>query len=114
MEGLINKINGSKYSFEIFTEAKRQDCRFFIKAKSKATGRFSFINNLNVVLSELNVDINDPKFYNSMWVVAKDEANYFEDVAKRFLSEPSFLDYLERKLDEDRMLSEWENISYTY
>lgn len=111
---MITKISGSKYSFEIFTEAKRQDCRFFIKAKSKSTGRFSCINNLNVVLSELNVDINDPIFYDSMWVVTKDEANYFEEVAKQFLFDSSFLDYLERKLDEDRGLGEWENNRYSY
>lgn len=108
---MITKISGSKYSFQIFTEAKRQDCRFFIKAISKPTGRFSCINNLNVVLSELNVDINNPKFFDSMWAVTKDEANYFEGVAKQFLSDKSFLAYLERKLDEDRMLGEWENIS---
>jgi len=107
---MITKINGSKYSFEIFTEAKRQGCRFFIKAKSKAAGRFSCINNLNAVLSEFNVDVNNPKFCDSMWVVTKDEANYFEAVAKRFLSDPSFLVYLECKLDEDRRSGEWENI----
>jgi hypothetical protein len=72
---------------------------------------FACINNLNAVLSELNVNVNNPKFSDSTWVVTKDEVSYFEDVAKRFLSDPSFLDYLERKLDEDRLLGEWENKS---
>jgi hypothetical protein len=111
---MITKISGAKYRFEIVSEKNEQDFSFFIKAKSKSTGRFSCINNLNVVLSELNVDINDPKFSDSKWVVTKDESNYFETVAKRFLFDPSFFDYLERKLDEDRMLGEWENKSYTY
>ncbi|MDH5684293.1 MAG: hypothetical protein OEZ20_07510 [candidate division WOR-3 bacterium] len=63
---MITKISGSKYSFEIVSEKNEQNFSFFIKAKSKSTGRFSCINNLNAVLSELNVNVNDPKFSDSM------------------------------------------------
>jgi hypothetical protein len=108
---MITKISGSKYNFEIYAEAKRKNCSFFIKAKSNSTGRFSCINNLNPVLSELHVNVNDPKFYDSKWVVTKDEIIYLEIVAQRILTDKSFLNYLERKLDEDRRLDEWVNIS---
>ena len=44
-----------------------------------------------------------------MWVLTKEDARYLEKTAKQFLSDPSFRNYLERRLDEDRMSGEWEN-----
>jgi hypothetical protein len=108
---MITKINGSKYKFEIVSEKNEQDSCFFIKAKSMSTRRTSCINNLNPILSEFNISGDDPKAADSMWVVTKAEADYFKFVARQFLTDPSFLDYLERKLDEDRRFGEWENKS---
>jgi len=45
-----------------------------------------------------------------MWVVTKNESHEFVKTAKEFLSSSYFLNYLERKLDEDREAGEWENV----
>ena len=106
------KIQGKKYIFEVdsHNDNGAEDFCFYIKATCKNTGRFSGINNLNTVLSELGVNPDDDKFADSSWVVTKDEAHEFVDATKRFLSDSSFLDYLEIKLDEDREAGEWKNI----
>jgi hypothetical protein len=44
-----------------------------------------------------------------MWVLTKEDARYLEKTARQFLSDPSFRDYFEKQLDEDRRLGEWEN-----
>ncbi|PKP56311.1 MAG: hypothetical protein CVT88_01540 [Candidatus Altiarchaeales archaeon HGW-Altiarchaeales-1] len=106
---MITNIQGEKYNFEIVAE---NEC-FYIKAKHKDTGRFSCINNLNIVLSELcgNMgNINDDKFQDSQWIVSKHEIKNFEKTAKELLSDKSFRDYLEEKLNEDRECGEWENV----
>lgn len=107
---MITKIQGEKYSFEVVSEEQETDFCFCIKAIDKATGKFSCINNLNPVLSGFDIGTDDPRVEDSMWVVTKEESLQFEQIAKEFLSSPAFLEYLERRLAEDRMLGEWENI----
>jgi len=106
---MITKIKGRKYSFEVISENEDKDSCFFIKAIDKHTGRYSCINNLNAILSEFNIGIDDPKIEDSMWVLTRKDACYLEKTAKQILLDPLFRDYLERQLDEDRMLGEWEN-----
>ena len=106
---MITYIQGKKYNFEIVSQNKGQDFCFFIKAIDKHTRRFSCINNLNAILSEFHVGTDDPKVADSMWVVAKEDAHYLEKTAKQFLLDRLFLNYLEKQLDEDRTLGEWEN-----
>lgn len=106
---MITKIEGEKYNYEIVSENEDEDLCFFIKAIHKLTGRFSSINNLNAILSEFNIGIDDPKIEDSMWVLTKEDARYLGETAKQILSDPSFRDYLERQLDEDRTSGEWEN-----
>ena len=106
---MITKIEGRKYGFEVISENEDEVFCFFIKAMDKLTGRYSCINNLNAILSEFNIGIDDPKIEDSMWVLTKEDACYLEKTAKQFLSDPSFRDYLEQQLDEDRMSGEWEN-----
>ncbi len=101
------RVQSEKYNFEIVSED--EDSYFFIKAIDIHTGRYSCINNLNAILSEFNIGIDDPKVEDSMWVLTKEDACYLEKTAKQILSDPSFRDYLERQLDEDRMSGEWEN-----
>jgi hypothetical protein len=108
---MIVIIQGKKYNFEIISQREGQDYCFFLRVNSKSSGRTSCINNLNVILSEFGVEIEDPKVADSMWIVTKEEARYFSNTAIQFLSDISFLDYIEKQLDEDRMLGEWENIS---
>jgi len=104
-------IQGRKYNFEIVSHNGRKDFCFFIRATCKSTKRTSCINNLNTILSEFNVELDDPKFWDSAWVVTREEAYNLEDKAKQFLSDSSFRDYIESHLDEDRALGEWENIA---
>ena len=106
---MITKIEGEKYNYEIVSENEDEDICFFIKAIHKLTGRYSCINNLNAILSEFNIGIDDPKNEDSMWVLTKENACYLEKTARQILSDPSFRDYLEKWLDEDRILGEWEN-----
>ncbi|MGB3479825.1 MAG: hypothetical protein WBB67_11775 [bacterium] len=106
---MITKIEGEKYNYEIGSENEDKDSCFFIKAMDKLTGKFSCINNLNAILSEFNVGIDDPKVEDSMWVLTKEDTRHLKETARQFLSDPSFRDYLERQLDKDRTLGEWEN-----
>jgi len=100
-------IHGKKYNFEILAE---DDC-FYIKAKHKSTGRFSCVNNLNVILSELNVDMcHDNKYQDSWWILPKNEVRKFGKIAREVLLDKEFRSYLEEKLDEDRECGEWKNI----
>ena len=103
---MITKIVGEKYNFQIISNSGR----FYIEAQHKHTLRFSFINDLNPILSEFNIKGEDPKVAESQWIVSKEEARIFAKDAKEFLLNGRFRDYLEEKLDEDRRCSEWENI----
>lgn len=107
---MIIKIQWERYNFEIDSENGRRNVYFYIKAICKSTGRTSCINNLNAVLSELEVDPAKPKFEDSTWVVSRKEANSFINTAKKFLTDVVFLNYLEKRLDEDRACGEWENV----
>jgi len=102
-------VQGKKYDFKVVAKYEPPAFCFFIEAECRATGRFSCINNLNTVLSAFNIKIDGPKAAESMWVVTKDEIDDFIDTAREFLSDSYFLNYLERRLDEDRMEGEWEN-----
>ena len=104
-------IQGSKYDFEIVSQNKKNDFCFFIRAICKSTKRTSCINNLNIILSEFNVEVDDPKYQDSSWVVTKKEACNLEAKGNQFLSESSFRDYIESCLDEDRAVGEWENVA---
>ncbi len=107
---MIITIEGEKYIFEIISQRQGRCFCFFIRAKNKDNYRTSCINNLNPILSEFNIDKDDPKVMDSTWVVTKEEAQYLTNIAKQFLSDKSYLNYIEGKLDEDRMLGEWENV----
>jgi len=107
---MIIKIPGRKYNFEIVSKNGGQNVCFYIKSICNSTGRTSCINNLNAILSELDVDHTKPKFFDSMWVVSRKEAANFVNIANEILSDPIFLRYLEKRLDEDRSAGEWENI----
>ena len=65
---------------------------------------------MNSILSEFNIDVNDSKAADSMWIVTESEAQNYVTITQEFLSDTSFLNYLEDQLDEDRKLGEWESI----
>ena len=99
-------VEGKKYRLEVFS----RDSGFAIRAICKSSRRYSCINNLNTILSELGVDPEDPKFEDSWWELPTiEEAEELTDHAKELLRDRKFLFYLEGKLDEDRSYGEWEN-----
>jgi hypothetical protein len=104
-------IHGRNYNFEIVLESGRKDSCFYIRAICKYSKRTSCINNLNIILSELNVDIDAPKYQDSSWLVTKREAKNLAVEGKSLLFDSSFRDYIESRLDEDRAQGEWENIA---
>jgi len=104
------QIQGNNYNYKIISNNNTEITCFCIKAICKPTDRFSCINNLNTVLSELNVDIEDPKYEDSSWTVTEKEAKNFYKTSYQFLTDPGFVEYLEKRLDEDRMCGEWENM----
>ena len=103
----MKKIQGQKYSFII----KSSDGKFFIKAVHNKTGRFSFIDNLNPILSIFEIPINDRRISESQWEISQREEKPLFYRTIDMLSSKPLLKYLEEYLEEDRRLSEWENIS---
>ena len=98
-------IQGERYAFNVVAE----DGEFFIRADDKLSARYSHINNLNPILSELIGDSLENRFTDSRWDVTLEEGDLFANLSLRFLSHKRFRHYIEDKLKEDRTLGEWEN-----
>ena len=104
-------INGRNYKFTIHWFNGNDDFCFYIEAKHKRSHRHSFINNVNCILSGLNInDINDNKVSESQWVVTKKEAIKLSHKAYNFLTDDDFREYVERYLDLDREIGEWNKL----
>jgi hypothetical protein len=100
-------IAGNGYNFRVVAE--RGD--FAIEATHLGTLRYSSICNLNAMLSAINLDPEDnPRFEDSRPDLTFREEKHFFKKAVRILSDDKFCDYIEWKLDEDRLYGEWENI----
>jgi len=100
-----NVIKGQNYNFCIIADRTK----FYIEAIHTTSLRFSFINNLNTILSEFNISVDDKKVSESQWLVSKRRNKLFFKKATEFLSDKMYRDYIEKKLEEDRECSEWEN-----
>ncbi|OIN98591.1 hypothetical protein COS16_08650 [Candidatus Desantisbacteria bacterium CG02_land_8_20_14_3_00_49_13] len=98
-------IKGRKYNFYVVSDG----IEFYIKALHRISSRASFINNVNAILSEFNIDINDKKSAESQWLISEKLSGQFFKRAKSFLSDKNYRDYIEKRLDEDRECGEWEN-----
>lgn len=84
--------------------------KFYIEATHRVSFRFSFINNLNAILSALNIGMDDENVSESQWIGYKKQVNVFFREATEVLSSETYRDYIEKELDEDRRCGEWENI----
>lgn len=102
---MIKKIRGKKYNFYI----TRKGGEFSIKAICLSSGRYSFINNLNLILSEFAISGDESNYCDSWWIISENKAVKFEKIAAEILSDKKFRIYLEEKLDQDRQCGEWEN-----
>lgn len=98
-------IRGKNYNFGIVADGKK----FYIKALHLASLRFSFINNLNTILSEFNISVDDKRVSESQWIISGKQSDLFFKKAAQFLLNKNCRNYIERKLDEDRECGEWEN-----
>ena len=98
-------IKGQNYNFYIIADGMK----FYIKALHLTSSRFSFINNLNAVLSEFDISADDKKVSESQWLISKKQSGLFFEKAKKILLSENNRGYIERKLNEDRECGEWEN-----
>ncbi len=98
-----------KYDIEIIQQNADDMIFFSIRAICRDSGRYSSINNLNAILSLLDVDVEDQQFEDSTWIVSEKQVDAFSKVVHCALSDESFVDYLEKGIDDDRLEGEWEN-----
>ncbi|MDE2218715.1 MAG: hypothetical protein KGJ58_04740 [Patescibacteria group bacterium] len=101
-------IKGQNYNFRPVANGTE----FYIEALHRASLRFSFINNLNAILSEFDIGIDDEKSSESQWRASKKQGKLFFEKAMNFLSDKAHRNYLEKRLDEDRECGEWENFQH--
>ncbi len=105
-------VEGKKYILSMIVEKQNGDeFDFFIKAQHIASRRFSYINNLNLMLSEFGIHSDDPRSAESQWTVSKRELKTLTNKTKIMFSDINFVEYIEKQLDYDRAEGEWENIS---
>lgn len=99
-------VRGKRYHFLITTF----HTEFYIQAVHATSFRYSYINNLNVLLSLLGIEQNDNRVAEGQWILpSKRMANKYYQKAIDGFSDAKFLSYLEGSLDEDRRIGEWEN-----
>ncbi len=81
-------IQDKNYIFEIISHNGATEFCFFIRAIYKSTGRFSCINNLNTILSELglgdNEKYNDNRFHKYHGIRKKNYPLYVKEREFRF------------------------------
>lgn len=103
-------IRGKRYSFRIISETYNGiETNFSILSVDNYTNRYSSINNLNFIMSELKVDPKDTMYQDSSWTIPREDAEMFSQKIKRILNNSISLRFLESQLDDDRFESEWEN-----
>ncbi len=107
---MTQQFAGSRYNFLLTSENSTDATYFSIRAICRSTNRTSSINNLNSILGELGVDQEDERVENSDWHLSKNQARKFIRKAADFLSSESYVQYLERDLDDDRRCGEWANL----
>lgn len=111
---MVTHIDGIRYKYKVVSRTKKEESYFLIEAIHCKTRRTSTISTLNPILSEFNLDVNDGKCKESVWLIEKTELNFLKETAIKFLSDRQFQKYLEKVLDEDRKQSEWENFDTHY
>lgn len=103
---VIYKKEGQKYNFIV----EVSNGYFSVKAIDNSVQKCSFINNLNCILSYLEIDIDNPDFYDSTWILNDALAKDCFNKMKRLFRDNEALTDLEIYLDLDREEGEWENI----
>ena len=108
-EARIKRYIGDKYLFEVESTPIAKGFAFVITAIDRSSGKRSHVNNLNGILSEFDLDEDDPRTEESDWWVSTREIDQFQVRAGEMLRSKYMLKQIESTLDEDRMLGEWSN-----
>ena len=107
---MLFEVDGKKYNFLLEKADGEIESYLSILAIDKKTRICSSINNLNFVLSSLNISYQDYQFADSSWILPNDLADALFYKARNLLSDKGSLILLETQLDLDREEGEWENI----
>ena len=108
-EARIKRYIGDRYLFEVESTPMAKGFAFVITAIDRSSGKRSHVNNLNGILSEFDLDEDDPRTEESDWWVSTKEIERFQVRAGEMLRGKYTLKQIESTLDEDRMLGEWSN-----
>lgn len=82
---------------------------FEIAATHRQSGKRSTINTLNHVLSAFDIDSDSENAENSDWSGTLEQVQAWVRTAQQLFGDSSFLQSLEKALDEDRREDEWGN-----
>jgi len=106
---MIQTFLGNKYLFEleIVPHGKRFD--FQLYAIDRKTFHYSNINDLNTILSWLNIESEDPLIEDKCWTISKSKMEKFRGIMRELLTDKHSLRDLEYRLAEDRGEGEWAN-----
>jgi hypothetical protein len=107
---MLFEAEGEKYNFALEKTDGELESDLSILAIDKKTKLCSSINNLNFVLSNLNISYQDYRFVDSSWILPNELADALFYKARNLLSDKGSLLLLETQLDLDREEGEWENI----
>jgi len=103
-------IKGEEYRFTINHFKDGNVCYFDIETINLQNKTHSFITNLNCILSEFNVDIDNSKKMESQWEIKEKERTIFFKKSVDFISNERFRKYLEKQLNLDQELGEWNKL----
>jgi hypothetical protein len=99
---MLFEAEGEKYNFALEKTDGELESDLSILAIDKKTKLCSSINNLNFVLSNLNISYQDYRFVDSSWILPNELADALFYKARNLLSDKGSLLLLETQLDLDR------------
>lgn len=108
MAGKYKFVEGERYSFNLVED----EGVFYVRAIDKRTKRCAFVNNLEPLLARLRAvagKVAAPRFKYSWWYVNAEDGNRLFAKALESFASKDFVANLERELDEDRKLEEWQD-----
>lgn len=105
-------IKGKYYDYKILVSPDNDKFFFAIKARHNKTGRTSTITTVNLLLSEFNISGDNGRFWESDWMLTKNEMKKYLNKIILLLIDDKSLDYFEDFLNYDRNEGEWENTKF--
>lgn len=105
-------LKGNKYKFIIQFQKENSDKGYFtVYAVCKKSGRYSTVNNLNFILSIFDIDSDNPHISESSdWFLSDKEFKSYFEIFNSIIGDNESLKMFEKRLVEDRLEGEWENV----